>query len=124
MDEPLIKDNDKKNITDKIKNKINNLGLNCDIYQSANFFSKLLFYWPFRVIRLANFTALKTHYFGKVTGKNKSEAHIEKLKYYWNVKGYKHKTKHRLLLTSLRANICKFFIKFSRDYHSDSFGCF
>jgi hypothetical protein len=107
MEEPFIKLTKDTNLLELNKAKAKQFGMQCDIYHSANIISKLFFYWAFKVIRFANYTSLKTSYFGNIVGKNTLEHTMPDLHFYWNVRGYKNKKCCRLLSTSLRANIGK-----------------
>jgi ATP-binding cassette, subfamily C (CFTR/MRP), member 1 len=81
-----------------------------DIYINTNIFSRIFFYWAFRIIRLANITPLKNEYLGKMEGYNKSKNYIQDLNDAWERKGYKNLKKHALLRASIRANIGRIII--------------
>ena len=109
MNEPLIIN---KNEEENIKNEklVKKWGYEKDAYLNSNFFSKIFFYWAYRIIKLANHTSLKNEYFGKLEGSNSSENYIKNLYNVWDNKGYKNKKKYRLFLTTLRANLSKYIL--------------
>jgi len=77
-----------------------------DAYYRANCFSKLFFYWAFRIIKLANSITIREEHLGKLEGYNKSSNYIQSIFNVWDKKGYKKSKKCGLFCTILRANVC------------------
>ena len=93
---------------EKIKKAVEKYGsLNrADPFTSANFVSRFLLYWAYRVIKLGNLIPLKSEYFGKLTGKYSSVFFLQNFKSYWDAKGYKFKKILPLVRAEFRANFC------------------
>jgi hypothetical protein len=106
----LINETPPNNRNVKVENKIPEIQTNIyndkDAYGNANFFSKLIFYWSCRLIRLANKTTLKRDYLGKLETNQKSENYMDTAYNIWDNFGYKKLPSLRLLKTTLRTNIC------------------
>ena len=75
---------------EKIKKAVEKYGsLNrADPFTSADFVSRFLLYWAYRVIKLGNLIPLKSEYFGKLTGKYSSVFFLQNFKSYWDAKGW------------------------------------
>lgn len=113
MEERLLNEGFVEKSKEEIRKEkaISNLGsIDKDIYIHTNIFSRIFFYWAFRIIRLANITPLKNEYLGKMEGYNTSKNYIEDLNDAWERKGYKNLKKHALLRASIRANIGRIII--------------
>ena len=81
-----------------------------DPYSSANCFSRIFFYWAFRIIKLGNLVSLKTEYFGTLKGKFSSQYFLESIKEQWETKGYKLKKTIPLIRAIFHSNICNIII--------------
>ena len=113
MEERLLNEGFVEKSKEEIRKEkaISNLGsIDKDIYIHTNIFYRIIFYWAFRIIRLANITPLKNEYLGKMEGYNTSKNYIEDLNGAWERKGYKNLKKHSLLRASIRANIGRIII--------------
>ena len=114
-DELISKDEDIKNNEDK-----NNLylippkdfGFKNDVYESSNIFSKLFFYWGYKILKLTSKYKIETSHLGKLDKKNDSKFYFKDINYYWENKKYKKIENHGLIKAFLRSNVKKIFIVF------------
>lgn len=106
MNESLLNVKDEEKLKKKEEEIVKNWGSkDKDPYYRSNCISKLFFYWAFRIIKLANMTALKEEHLGKLEGYNKSSNYISNIFNVWDKKGYKNLKKYGLFCTILRANL-------------------
>ena len=113
MEERLLNEGFVEKSKEEIRKEkaISNLGsIDKDIYIHTNIFSRIFFYWAFRIIKLANLMPLKHEYFGILEENNKSENFTKDIMSIWHDKKYKDLKKHALIRASLRSNIGMFMI--------------
>ena len=85
--------------------KMEEINKNKDFYSNANFFSRLIYYWAYKMIKLAKKVNLNSKHLGKLIGKNSSQTFINKTYYVYNTLNYKSARRCSLLKTILRANL-------------------
>ena len=83
-----------------------------DPYLDSNFISKILMYWAFKIINIANKTEMKKEYLGEIGDAHDSKHFNNEVNYIWEDKGYKNYKKYALILCIFRANIKMIFIVF------------
>ena len=82
-----------------------NFGFINDIYENSNIFSKLFFYWGYKVLKLTSQFKIEAFHLGKLVEKNDSKHYYNDIKYYWEEKKYKKIKNNGLIKTFLRTNI-------------------
>ena len=96
-----------------------NIGFKDDNYENSNIFSKLFFYWGFKILKLTSKFKIEASHLGKLVQKNDSKYYYNDINYYWEIKGYRKYKKIRLIRDFFKANIIKIiliFLLISFDY--------
>ena len=89
-----------------------NKGFKNDVYENSNIFSKLFFYWGYKILKLSSMYKIETSHLGKLDEKNDSKIYFNNIVYYWEEKNYKKIAKFGLIKAFLRANIWKIILVF------------
>ena len=89
-----------------------NIGFKDDNYENSNIFSKLFFYWGYKILKLSSKFKIEASHLGKLAQKNDSKYYFNDINYYWEEKKYKKYEKIALMRAFLRANVCKIIIIF------------
>ena len=88
-----------------ISKKMEEINKNKDFYSNANCFSRIIYYWAYKMIKLAKKVNLNSKHLGKLIGDNSSQTFINRTYYVYNTLNYKSLKKCSLFRTILRANI-------------------
>ena len=88
-----------------ISKKMEEINKNKDFYSNANCFSRIIYYWAYKMIKLAKKVNLNSKHLGKLIGHNSSQTFINRTYYVYNTLNYKSLKKCSLFRTILRANI-------------------
>ena len=78
-----------KNNNNKYKIPTENKGFKNDIYENSNIFSKLFFYWGYKILKLTSKYKIEVMHLGKLEKKNDSKFYFYEINHYWEVKKYK-----------------------------------
>ena len=109
LNEVIISTKDEQDILNHNKNLYKippvNFGFKDDIYENSNIFSKLFFYWGYKVLKLTSQFNIEAFHLGKLVEKNDSKHYYNDIKYYWEEKKYKKIKNNGLIKTFLRTNI-------------------
>ena len=88
------------------------LGFKNDIYESSNIFSKLFFYWGYKILKMTSKFKIEASHLGKLDEKNDSKNYFNEIYYYWEDKKYKTIRKFGLIKTFLVSNVKKIILVF------------
>ena len=108
LTEELIMQNEDGKINDKDMNYIipgDQIGFKNDIYESANIFSKLFFYWGFKILKITSKFKIEASNLGTLDEINDSKNYFNEIYYYWEEKKYKKINNHGLIRAFLRSNV-------------------
>ena len=106
-EELIIQNEDEKN-NDKGNHYIianEQIGFKNDIYESANIFSKLFFYWGFKILKITSKFKIEASNLGRLDEINDSKNYFNEIYYYWEEKKYKKINNHGLIRAFLRSNV-------------------
>ena len=78
---------------------------NYDPYLESGFFSKMLFLWAFKILKLGFKTELNNEDLGSVSNENDSQYYYKKINYVWEDLKYKDIKSNALLKTLLKVNL-------------------
>ncbi len=105
INKPLTEEEIKKNKRIAFSKKMEEINKNKDFYSNANYFSRLIYYWAYKMIKLAKKVNLNSKHLGKLIGTNSSLTFINKTYYVYNTLDYKSARRCSLFKTILRANL-------------------
>ena len=107
LTEELLQNEDEKNNNKSNHYFIENdqIGFKNDIYESANIFSKLFFYWGFKILKMTSKSKIKVSNLGTLDEINDSKNYYKEIHYYWEEKKYKSINNHGLIRAFLRSNM-------------------
>ena len=119
----IKENNNLKEIINNGKNEDNNFnnlykipnettGFKSDIYECSNIFSKLFFYWGYKILKLTSKYKIEASHLGKLEEKNDSKFYFNEIYYFWEEKKYKNYEKNGLIKAFLRLNYLKIIIIF------------
>ena len=96
-----------------------------DPYLGSNCLSKILMYWPYKILKLASKTKMRKEYLGEIGDAHDSKHFNDEISEIWDKKNYKSLKKYGLIISVFLANIKNisilFFltlIKATADYFS------
>ena len=101
-----------KNYNNLYKIPNENTGFKNDIYESSNIFSKLFFYWGYKILQLTSKYKIETCHLGELEEKNDSKFYFNEINYFWEEKKYKNYEKNGLIRAFLRLNYLEIIIVF------------
>ena len=81
------------------------IGFKNDVYESANIFSKLFFYWGFKILKITSKFRIEASNLGTLDEINDSKNYFNEIYYYWEEKKYKKINNHGLIKAFLRSNV-------------------
>ena len=114
LTEELLQNEDEKN-NDKGNHYIladEQIGFKNDIYESANIFSKLFFYWGLKILKITSKFKIEASNLGTLDEINDSKYYYKEIYYYWEEKKYKNINNHGLIRAFLRSNVKRIILIF------------
>lgn len=88
------------------------IGFKNDIYESANIFSKLFFYWGFKILKMTSKFKIEASNLGTLDEINDSNNYFKEIYYYWEEKKYNKINNHGLIKAFLRSNVKRIILIF------------